>query len=150
MLLRSTAPRSASFLLLCFVAMALLLLAPNASHATTNPAFVDKVFQDLLLRPASPSDISFWTPQLDSAILTRQQFALDLLNSQEYSHVRAIEFYNDYLSRSPSPTEASSLTNIIQNSTLPTGRTVLLGGGEYFSTQAGSTNPGFLNALFLD
>lgn len=142
--------RPAAIRALCATALILLLLAPTSAFAApTNSAFVEKAFQDILLRPASPSDLSFWTPQLEST-LSRQQFALDLLNSQEYSQLRANQFYNDYLARTPTAQEASNLTNIIQTTTLPQGRSALLGGTEYFTTQAGGTNPGFLNALYLD
>ena len=128
----------------------LFIGALRASAAATNSAFVQKAYQDLLLRPASPFDISLWAPQLDSATLTRTQFALDVMASPEYLHVRANEFYNDYLSRSPSPVELSNLTSFFQTQTLPQGRAIILGSPEYFTTQGGSANATFLNSLYLD
>jgi len=133
-----------------FAFCAILILAPHLSASPTNADFVQKAFQDLLLRPASPTDISTWSAQLDSNTITRTQFALDLMDTPEYLHTRASEFYNDFLNRSPSPTEASLLTIFLQSNTLPQGRASILGSAEYFSSQAGSTNAGFLSALYQD
>jgi hypothetical protein len=129
---------------------AILLVAAAPSFATTNPAFVDRAFQDLLLRPASPSDLSTFVPLLDSATLTRTQFALNVMNTDEYRHVRVNEFFNDYLGRTPSSLDLTSFTTLLQSVTLPQGRAAIFGSPEYFATQGGSTNAGFLNALFLD
>jgi hypothetical protein len=142
--------RTAFMSALCAVALILVFVIPStASAAPTNSAFVQKAYLDLLLRPASPSDISTWTPLLDTT-LTRTQFALDVMASPEYLRVRGNEFYNDFLSRSPSPSEAAILTNFLQTNTLPQGRASILGSPEYFTTQGGGSNAGFLNALYLD
>jgi len=143
--------RSAFVIALCASALILLFpVASTASAAPTNSAFVQKAYQDLLLRPAGPSDLSTWVPLLDSATLTRTQFALDVMASSEYLHVRGNQFYNDFLSRSPTPTEATALTNFLQTNTLPQGRASVLGSPEYFTTQGGGANATFLNALYLD
>ncbi len=149
----ATFPRNLYTTIPALLTSALILFLLTASPilaAPTNSAFVQKAYLDLLLRPASPSDISLWTPQLDSTTLTRTQFALDVMASPEYLHVRANEFYNDYLSRSPSPVELSNLTSFLQTQTLPQGRAIILGSPEYFITQGGSANATFLNSLYLD
>ena|SRR5438552_3650587 len=133
----------------CALIVAAALLLTRPAGATTNAAFVDKAYQDLLLRSASPSDISTWVGLLDSS-LTRPQFALDVMNSDEYRHIRAAEFYTDFLGRSGSGLELNNLTLFLQSATLAQGRASLLGSAEYFSSQGASTNAGFLNSLYLD
>ena len=126
------------------------LLAPSTSLATTNSAFVQRAYLDLLLRPASPSDLSTWVPPLDSATMTRTQFALNVMYTDEYRHVRANEFYADFLSRLPSASELNNFTTFLQTNTLPQGRATILGSPEYFTSQGGGANAGFLNSLYLD
>jgi len=87
-------------------ALILFLLAPSSTLATTNPAFVQKAYLDLLLRPASPTDLSTWVPPLDAATMTRTQFALNVMYGDEYRRVRANELYADFLSRLPTGTDA--------------------------------------------
>ncbi len=142
-----------------FISMAALcvgvltLLSLGVSRAAADPtsaAFVQKAYLDLMLRPATSSDISTWTALLDSASLTHTQFALDVMNSDEYRHVRVKEFFGDFLSRAPDSLELSSLTTFLQSNPLPQGRATILGSAEYFSSQGGSSNAGFLGALYLD
>jgi hypothetical protein len=129
--------------------MNLLLFSHSRALATTNTTFVQKAFQDLLLRPASPLDIAAWVPPLDSATLSRSQFALGVMNSDEYRHVRINDFYSDFLGRSPSTIELNSFNTLLQSATLAQGRAAILGSSEYFSL-SGSTNNAFLNDLYLD
>jgi len=146
----TVATRNHSAFIATLCAAAMLLLTATSTFATTNAAFVEKAYEDVLLRPASPGDLSSFVPLLDSATLTRTQFALDLMDTDEYRHVRINEFFNNYLGRTPAPNDLSSFTNFLHTATLPQGRAAILGSAEYFSTQAGSTNAGFLNALYLD
>jgi hypothetical protein len=135
--------------LFCALITTIALILSTPAFATTNAAFVQKAIEDLLLRPASPSDVSTFTPLLDSATLTRPQFALGVMNSDEYRHVRVNEFYNDFLGRTPSAIELNNFTTLLQSATLPQGRAAILGSPEYFSLN-GSANNSFLNALYLD
>jgi len=133
--------------------LALVLAAGLANSVQaqqcTNTQFVERAYADLLFRPPTASEISFYLPAVQS--LGRQPVALSLINSQEFSvdliganPSLVAGFYQTLLGRNPTQAEAQTLVALE-----PTSDSsiigVLLGGPEYQS-RANSLNPGICDA----
>jgi PKD repeat protein len=111
--------------------------------------FLILLFEDLLGRQPSQMEISSYSSQLDSGSLTRNQLTSQLINTQEY---RTDVVNTDYATILQRPVDTVGLSTWV--SFLAGGGTELqlqaqlLGSGEFFAHQGGSTNNGFLNALY--
>ena len=145
-------PRAFSFVnFLGLAGVVCFLLLPRAVVAApTNTDFVQQAYRDLLLREADPAALMSFVPALDSAAQTRLQVATALVNSTEYRARRINEFYSDFLGRTPSSAELTGAVNFLGTNRIEQARAVILDSSEYFVTQGGGTNAGFLDALFLD
>jgi hypothetical protein len=122
------------------VVIALLVARPASAQVTpTNEAFVQSLYLDLLGRPADAG-----------ALPSRESIALILLDSDEYRGVRVREFYSDFLGRTPPDAELNPLVTFLETNRLQQGRALILGSAEYFANRGGSTNAGFVGAVFND
>jgi Domain of unknown function (DUF4214)/Subtilase family len=80
----------------------------NFGSNLTNGQFVERMYNNILLRPSDPGGFSFWLGQLDSGQMTRAQVTLSLLNSTEFQALFASQnrvdvslLYFDMLRRDP-------------------------------------------------
>ncbi|MFM7130417.1 MAG: DUF4214 domain-containing protein, partial [bacterium] len=64
-----------------------------------NVSFVNMVYQQVLNRDATPDELARGTRQLDRRVLTRDQFALRVLNSTESLSLQVNAWYSAYLNR---------------------------------------------------
>jgi hypothetical protein len=74
----------------------------------TNGQFVERIYNNILLRPSDPGGFNFWTGQLNSAQMTRAQVALGFLDSAEFQNLAVSQnrvdvslLYFDMLRRDP-------------------------------------------------
>lgn len=117
---------------------------------TNNQKFVVELYEDLLRRAPQPTDILFWSNMISSG-QTRPQIALEIEQSQEYRNDTVTGLFEYYLHRAP---DTASLA--ADSTLLSTGGTAeeiaisLVASPEYFQNRGGSSNLGFLNALYSD
>jgi hypothetical protein len=125
--------------------------APKPPTGTKTERFVDRVYRDLLGRPVDPGARLFWTPLLDAGQVSGPQFARAVLASTEQRIAATHRLYRTYLDRD-ADTAALQLfpAQLAAGTTLQQLRRVLLASGEYYATRGGSTNAGFVTALFDD
>ena len=147
--------RPASFLLgrafgslAAFVA---ILGAAGAARADSmqDAAFVGQLYGDLLHRPASPAELDAGVLALASE--SRLSFATAQLGSQEYRQDVVGDLYQQFLTRSADSIElAGGVAALGAGSSDEDLAAGVLGGAEYFTNRGGSTNAGFLGALYGD
>ena len=136
---------------LLIAALGALLSASPALRADTvaeNTNFIDKAYQDLLQRSPSTSEVANGLAALGSE--TREQFALTLDTSTEYYQLLVNSYFPALLSRSPSPTDLSFFTGLLLSSSTDESVQALLASSAEFFGDHGSTNAGFVAALFND
>jgi glucose/arabinose dehydrogenase len=80
----------------------------NFGSNLTNEQFVERMYNNILLRASDPGGLSFWVGQLNSGQMTRAQVALSLLDSTEFQNLTAGQnrvnvslLYFDMLRRGP-------------------------------------------------
>jgi uncharacterized protein (TIGR03118 family) len=122
----------------------------ESNSVTPNQHFVAQLYRDLLHREADAAGLAAWTGLLNQGT-SRMQVALGIESTPEYRNVQVQAAYSLLLHRSADPGGLSAFTNF-----LTTGGTVeqmeatIAGSPEYFQSRGGSTNDGFLTALYQD
>jgi hypothetical protein len=126
----------------------LLIVAGVALSASplTDTNFIQQVYLDVLDRPADPTAVAAGLGLLASN--SRQVYALSILDSNEYRADLVSGYYQSYLSRIPTSSEAGNNVLFLSSG----GRdqelqALLLGGPEYFAGQS-SDNTAFVESLF--
>ena len=115
-----------------------------------NQAFVCSAFTDLLGRSADPDSRSGYAAQLDSKSIDRVGFGKAIVGSDEYHHDLVHAMYSDYLHRNPDAGGDAAFASLLSAGvTDEKVRSLILASDEYF-TLAGSTDQGFVNALYRD
>jgi hypothetical protein len=144
-----------------FVLVLLLLGSAGLgwSQQCSNTQFIQRAYADLLLRPPNAGEIAFYLPAVQS--VGRQAVAASLTSSKEYllnliggKPGVVAGFYQDFLDRNPSLSEAAAALALTPSD----GAIIadLLGSGEY-QTRATELNPAIsdsngqlVNQMFLD
>jgi hypothetical protein len=122
----------------------------DVTDPTANQAYVMRLYQDLLQRPADPAGLAHWSGLLDRGV-SRAQVALSIEQSLEYRKDEVQALYAHYLHRNADPAGLAVFTNFLAHGgTLEQVAADLVGSGEYYQTRAGGTNAGFLDALYHD
>jgi streptogramin lyase len=122
---------------------------------TRNQAFVIKVYHDLLGRQPDPNGLAGWSGLLDQGV-PRSQVVLEIENdaAHEYYTDLVQSFYQLYLKRAEGPGDGNGPANMVNflaaGGTVEQLRAGFTSSAEYFSTRAGGTSSGFINALYLD
>jgi len=112
--------------------------------------FVQNLYTDLLNRPLDASAQATFVGGLDNAPLTRGQIVQDLLTSNEYRSDVVQSLYQGYLHRAADPSSLTGFTTLLANGSTDEGIAALLAGSTEFFNDNGSTNPGFVSALYQD
>jgi hypothetical protein len=115
-----------------------------------NQTYVARLYQDLLGRPADSGGLAFFTGLLDTGGATRAQVVQMFLSSSEYRALVVNRLYEKYLNRSADAAGLSgNVTALSQGATDEQVALALLASPEFFA-DAGSTNTGFVQALYQD
>lgn len=121
-----------------------------STAATPNAAYVDQLFDDLLYRDAHPAEVAFWAGLLDRGV-SRTDAARLLQHGPEYRALVSDSLVRSLLGRGPLPGEVAQHVQFLSSGgTSEQLEAALLGSDEYFLTQGGGTQTGFLAALFED
>jgi uncharacterized protein (TIGR03118 family) len=113
-----------------------------------NP-FVQQVYLDLLQRPPSASELNQWDAALSEGV-PRMQVVLGVENSTEFRQAEVSNLYERLLHRAPGQQGLDFwVSRLSAGATLETVAAAIASSPEYFG-QAGSTNLGFLSALYQD
>ena len=134
---------------LVVLAVAALSVIP-AAHADTvaeNTNFIDKAYMDLLQRSPGQTDINFGLTALGSE--SRYDFALSLDTSTPYYQLLVNSYFQGLLGRSANLTDLSFFVPLLSSSTDESVQALIASSPEFFSHN-GSTNAGFVTALYND
>jgi len=127
--------------------------SPPASTSCTgssgNAAFVCAMYEDLLGRAPDPSGSASWQAALSSG-QSRSQVALGVMSSAEYFTGLVASYYESFLGRAPDSGGLSTFESQLASGA--TDEQVIAGivASQEFYSDAGSTNTGFVNALYED
>jgi hypothetical protein len=112
--------------------------------------FVAQVFRDLLHRPVDAASLANWTGMLARGI-DRSQVVLAIEQGPEYRTVLIQGWYQALLHRTADPAGlAGTLLFLQAGGTDEQAEAGLLGSAEYYLTNGGGTNTGFVTALYRD
>jgi hypothetical protein len=115
-----------------------------------NPAFVAQVYLDLLHRPADAGGFAAFTNVLNQGQVTRSQLVVLIEASVEYRTDQINTIYQTLLHRPADPGGLTSLLGFLaRGGTYEQVQEIIAASDEFFA-ENGSTNDGFLNALYQD
>jgi hypothetical protein len=113
-------------------------------------AFVLRLYQDVLQRPADPAGLAFWKGLLAQGV-ARPQIVRAVEESLEYRILVVQDLYRQLLHRPADANGLAAFTHLLgSGSTLDQVRSLIAGSAEYFQSRGGGTNDGFLVALYQD
>ena len=126
-----------------------------APAPTANQFFVDKVYHDLFGRVADPGGLAAWTALLNNGVSPAQVvFLIETNPGHEYYARLVSSFYQFYLHRPEGPPDGAAAANMVNflaaGGAIEQLRIIFTGSPEYFQTRGGSSNAGYVNALYLD
>jgi len=125
------------------------LLSSSEYQANTGTlgGFVDSAYQDVLGRAAEAAGKAYWVNFLSTGG-TRSQFAQTLLTSSEYRLNTIASYYQDYLGRTPGPSESNWWLGQVQSGAVTLGAIAqsFLGSDEYFASAQQSSSASSLGA----
>jgi hypothetical protein len=105
-----------------------------ALHLSNPTQFVRALYQDLLNRGASDTEVLTWLNKLNSGE-SRAQVVADFTSTQEYQQVAVTSLFTTYLRRPPSSQEMSQYVTQMQTGGSDAALAAqVLGGAEYFGS----------------
>lgn len=121
-----------------------------SNSVTRNQQFVADVYRDILNRPVDSGGLAYWDGQL-SAGLSREQVVLQIEQTPEFANHEIEELYQRYLHRSADSAGLNFYASLLLGgATIEQISASLAGSNEFFISQGGGTNDGFLNAVYED
>jgi hypothetical protein len=118
--------------------------------SVTSEVFVKQLYRDLLGREADPGGLAGWSGLIDQGH-PRSEVVQGIEGTLEYQDRLVTGFYNSLLLRAPDPGgEAGWAAALAADSTVEQVKTAFLASTEYFQNRGGSTNSGFLTAVYND
>lgn len=122
----------------------------SSSHSfSPNERWLNRLYRDLLNRPADQAGLQTFMLALDSDGGTRRGVALTFLNSQELRTRLIGSMYHKYLGRDPDPDISAFLNMLAGGATVEQVRAAFISSPEYFSVHGG-TNDGWITAVYHD
>ena len=119
----------------------------NDTNFTATQRFVNRLYMDILGRPADPAGLQAFSNQIDSGT-PRSSVASALVNSQEARMNAVTEAFQRFLGRNPDSTGLNGFTTFLNNGgTLQQLAANIVGSQEYFQKNGG-TNSSFLAAAY--
>jgi hypothetical protein len=121
-----------------------------AFHGTPNEVWVVSAFLDLLHRPVSTAELTFWTDQLESDV-PRATVAQQLLNSTEYRTKLIQQQFQTLLGRPAGASDLNTYLNLfLQGVSDEAVKALIISSPEYVFHR-GVTSPGtWVNAVYQD
>jgi hypothetical protein len=135
------------------IAIAVIAFSAASARAALTPSerYVTLAYFDLLGRGPGPSELASFAGGLDNMTLSRTAFASAILGSAEFNDDKAISFFSLLLHRSSTTVERAPYVSLLQGGqTFEFVEGNIAGSAEYFANRGGSTNDGFLDAVFSD
>lgn len=118
---------------------------------TPSDQFVSQLYRDLLNREPDAEGLAFYSNLLDQGKLDRLQTALAIESSPEFKNLVVTDDYEEVLRREPDPAERTAALQFLNQGGTEAGLEVrLLATPEYFANRGGSTNAGFVQAVYED
>jgi len=114
-----------------------------------NPRFVDAAVRDLLGRPSTAADRARWVPPLDGG-QDQAAFASTVAQTPEWASVVVTDLYAQVFGRTPDPAGLTYWSAQLAGGTPTAVLAGLLYGSPEFFVGAGSTNAGYVDALYLN
>jgi len=121
-----------------------------ASVGTANQNFVDQLYRDVLHRAPDPGAAG-WVASLDRGA-DRSDIVDGILDSDEGIRNQINDMYIRFLGRPADPTGLAGWSTFLRthDHTNFDLAAQIIASDEYFQTQGGGTNQGFLNAVYMD
>jgi hypothetical protein len=114
---------------------------------TQSARFVDRAYRDLLGRPPTGGETSFWVGLMGTGY-PRTSIAGVLTTGTEYRRLIVGSYYTTFLGRAATESEVDGLVNAIAGGWLfEWTETLVLGGNEFYARR-GSTPGGYVDALY--
>jgi hypothetical protein len=112
-------------------------------------AYLKHAYQDLLGRTADPSGLAYWRGRLQSGT-SPSDVATGVMGTSEYQSLTVSQLYTSLLNRSADAGGLQYWVTQLQGGVTDEQVAAGLIGSDEFYQKAGSTNDGFLNALYSD
>jgi uncharacterized protein (TIGR03118 family) len=123
---------------------------PDGTRGTANQLFVAELYQDLLARSVDAGALSGWAGFLDSGG-SRAQVVAAIEASAEFRADEVESIYTLLLHRAAEPAAVNSWVGFLSGGgTVEQIAAAVAGSPEYLTNRGGSTNDGFLTALYGD
>jgi hypothetical protein len=127
-----------------------LTTLPDGTRGTPDQRFVAQLYRDLLKREADAGGLARWTAALDQGESTAS-VVLQIEQTPEYRTDEVQAIYEQYLHRAADSSGLSGFVSMLMHgSTVEHVAAIIAGSTEFFQNQGGSTNDGFLTALYQD
>jgi hypothetical protein len=120
------------------------------TDGVNNTDFLSALFQDLLGRAISPSELTFYLNFFNQGV-TRSVVAGDLTATSEYRQRLVGDYYQRFLRRQADPAGINAGVALLAGGVSDEQYIATITGSmEYFNTRGGGNNNGFLDAIYFD
>jgi uncharacterized protein GlcG (DUF336 family) len=128
-----------------------LLESRELLDATSDLGFLQKAYQDLLHRPMDPSGQALFSNALANGSTDRAGIVLAIEASPEFQTLQLQTVYQNLLGRNLDAGGQGTFGPFLAaGGTIEQVSALVAGSDEFFQTQGGSNNDGFLSALYQD
>ena len=116
-----------------------------------NQTYVSNLYLTLLDRQPDTQGLNYYSGLLDAGGVSREEIVREITAGSEYHRDVVEEMYRTYLHRDADPGGLSTYMSFLGNGgSIETLREILLSSKEYYVGRGGSTNDGYLAALYQD
>jgi hypothetical protein len=123
---------------------------PVSTGPSSDPAFINAVYQDLLHRNADPGGLASWEAHMNQG-MSQTQMAAAILASPEGLVNQVRDMYAKVLHRLPDSSGLNTFTTFLAGGgSLTQLEATLLGSQEYFVIHGAGSAAGFLEAVYTD
>ena len=120
--------------------------------STPNQRFIAQVYLDLFHQIVDTGGLAYWTSFLDQGVArSTVVFAIERSGSNQFQSLEVQQIYARFLDRPAEPAALNYGVNFLNSGgTVQQLSANVLGSPEYYQTQGGGTNQGFLEAMYQD